>query len=346
MGIITALVIAGVAAAGAAGAAYAKKSAADKAAHAQKSALTGQKKILQDELSFDRINQAATDADRLRANNRLQLQQEIDPELAKLRQLGKEKLLAESQRPNESLQSTQVANTLFNENGKQDPRLEALKSSIINRAQEEIAAGATLPPQFQADLVRAGVQQGSQAGFATDAKTVGGTIARALGIGGEQLKVARENQATHLAGAATNLEESRARILGSIFPTIAASEQARRQDAASAFGIGEATLPESGLTGREAANIQQNRGNTLLRIRGQRGQISAQQAQAQGEATAAYIGAGTSFATSALGAFGGGGAGGILGSVQGGNGGGGFKANPSPGGGGGYSSDFYNYGSQ
>jgi hypothetical protein len=319
------LVIAGVAAAGAAGAAYAKKKAADKSAHAQKNALKGQKKILQEELSFDRINQAATDADRLRAENRLALQKEVDPELAQLRQLGKEKLLAESQRPNESLQGTQIANALFKENAVEDPRLEALKSSIINRAQEEIAAGSTLPPSFQAELVRAGVQQGSQAGFKTDAKTVGGTIARALGIGGEQLKVARENQAVNLAGAATNLDQSRAQILSSIFPTIAASEQTRRQNAASEFGVGEATLPESGLTGREAANIQQNRGNTLLKIRGQRGQISAQQAAAQGEATAAYIGAGASFATSALGGFGGGGgaggAGGMLGMVKGGTGG-------------------------
>lgn len=315
MGIITALVIAGVSAAAVAGSAYAKKKAADKGAAAQQNALKGQKKILQDELSFDRINQAATDADRLRAENRLALQKEIDPELAQLRQLGKEKLLEETKRPNESLQSTQVANALFKENAQEDPRLEALKSSIINRAQEEIAAGSTLPPSFQAELVRAGVQQGAQAGFKTDARTVGGTIAKALGIGGEQLKVARENQAVNLAGAATSLDQSRANILGSIFPTIAAAEQTRRQNAAAEFGIGESTLPESGLTGREAANIQQNRGNTLLKIKGQQGQIRAQQAAAQGEATAAYIGAGASFATSALGSFGG--PGGILGAVKG-----------------------------
>lgn len=266
-------------------------------------------------MSFDRINQAATDADRLRAENRVALQKEIDPELAQLRQLGKEKLLQEAQRPNESLESTQVAHALFNENAKEDPRLEALKSSIINRAQEEIAAGATLPPSFQAELVRAGVQQGAQAGFATDARTVGGTIAKALGIGGEQLKVARENQAVNLAGAATNLDQSRAQILGSIFPTIAASEEARKRSAAAEFGIGDTTLPESGLTGREAAGIQQNRGNTLLKIKGQQGQIKAQQAAAQGEATAAYIGAGASFATSALGAYGG--PGGMLSKVKG-----------------------------
>lgn len=305
MGVITAIV---VAAAATAATAYVKKKSADKAATAQKNALKGQKKILQDELSFGRVNQAATDADRVRAENRLALQKEIDPELAQLRQLGKEKLLEEAERPAESLESTQIANALFRENVQEDPRLEALKSSIINRAQEEIAAGSTLPPSFQAELVRAGVQQGAQAGFATDARTVGGTIAKALGIGGEQLKIARENQAINLAGAVTNLDESRAQILGSIFPTVAASEQARKQNAAAAFAIGESTLPESGLTGREAAAIQTNRGNTLLKIRGQRGQISAQQAAAQGEATAAYIGAGASLAGGIAGAYGQGGA--------------------------------------
>lgn len=321
MGLITALVIAGVAAAGAAASAYAKKKAADKGAKIQQTALKGQKKILAEELSFERINQAATDADRLRAENRLALQKEIDPELAQLRQLGKEKLLEEAERPDESLQSTQIANALFRENVQEDPRLEALKGSIINRAQEEISAGATLPPAFQAELVRAGVQQGAQAGFATDARTVGGTIAKALGIGGEQLKMARENQAINLAGAATNLDASRAQILGSIFPTIAAQEDARRRNSAAEFGIGDTTIPESGLTGREAAGIQQNRGNTLLKIRGQQGQVAAQKAAAQGEATAAYIGAGASFATSALGAYGGG-AGGMLGMVKGSGGGG------------------------
>ncbi|NOS67898.1 MAG: hypothetical protein HOO67_06095 [Candidatus Peribacteraceae bacterium] len=309
MGVVTALLVAGaaVAAAGAAGSAYSKKSAADKAAVAQKNALKGQERILKDELSFDRINQAATDADELRANNRKQLQERVDPELAKLRQLGKERLLSEAQRPNESLESTQVAKTLFEENAQADPRLTALKDSIINRAQQELSAGASLPPEFQAELVRSGVEQGSQAGFRVDNRTVGGTIARALGIGGVQLQQQRQQEATRLAGAATNLQESRAGILASIFPSIKAAEEERRKNAITDFGIGDSTLPESGLSGREAAGIQQNRGNTLLKIRGERGKVSAQQALAAGEANASYIGAGTSFVTSALGAYGGGG---------------------------------------
>jgi hypothetical protein len=308
MGVVTALVIAGaaIAAAGAAGSAYAKKKAGDKAIKQQERALTGQKRILRDELSFERLNQAATDADRLRAKNRLALQEEIDPELAQLRQLGKEQLLRETSRSNESLGSTQVANKLVEENINADPRIEALKDSIIGRAQEELDAGSTLPPEFQADLVRAGVSEGGQAGFRPTAKTIGGSITRALGIAGEQLKQGRQQQAVSLAGAATNLTESRANILSSIFPTVKASEDARKRDAAAAFGIGDSTLPESGLTGREATTIQQNRGNTLLKIRGKRGDLKAQKAINAGEANAAYIKAGASFASSSLGAFGGG----------------------------------------
>lgn len=324
MGVITSLLIAGaaVAAAGAAGAAYSKKRAADKAAVAQKNALKGQQRILKDELSFERINQAATDADELRARNRKELQERIDPELAQLRQLGKERLLDEARRPNESLESTQVAKALFEENVEADPRLTALKDSIIQRAQQELSAGATLPPEFQSELVRAGVEQGSQAGFRVDNKTVGGTIARALGLGGIQLQQQRQQQAVGLANAATGIQESRANILASIFPSIKAAEEERRKNAITDFGIGESTLPESGLTGREAAAIQQNRGNTLLKIRGERGKVSAQQALAAGEANAAYIGAGTSFVTSALGAYGGGG--GAIGGATGGGGGGGY----------------------
>jgi len=306
VGVVTAIVAAGVTAAAAAGSAYLKKKAGDKAASAQQSALKGQKKILSEELSFERVNQAATEADRLRAQNRLALQKEIDPELAKIRQLGKEQLLAEVSRPNESLGSTQVANQLVEENLKSDPRLEALKDSIIGRAQQELDAGATLPPEFQADLVRAGVTQGASAGFRPESASIGGSITRALGLGGEQLKQARQQQAVNLAGAADSLTASRAAILGSIFPTVKASEDARKADAAAAFGIGESTLPESGLTGREAANIQVNRGNTLLQIRGKAGDIKAQQAINAGEANAAYVGAAGSFASGALGAISGG----------------------------------------
>ena len=312
------MVIAGaaVAAAGAAGSAYAKSKAADKAAAAQKNALKGQKKILEEELSYGKVNQQAVAAERQRAKDRIALQEEIDPELAQLRQLGKEQLLAQAKQPGASQQSVQVANQLFAEFQKPDQGLEKLKDQIISKAQEDLNRGATLPPEYQAELVRAGITAGSQAGLKTAQSTIGGKVTQALGSAGVNLEQQRTAEAAGLANTANNLEQSRAKLLESIFPTISQSEATQRQVAASTFGIGEQTLPQAGLTGQEAANLQINKGNTLMKIRGKRGAISAQQALAHGEANAAYIQAGASFANSALGAYGGGGTSGI-GSIMG-----------------------------
>lgn len=318
MGVATALVIAAaaVAAVGAAGAAYAKKNAADKAAGAQQSALKGQEKILGEELSRGRLNQEALAAERERAKNRIALQEEIDPELAAMRKLGKQQLLEQSQIPNASKESVQVAKQLFAENIQPSTGLEKLKDQIIGRAQEKLAQGATLPPEFQAELVRAGVSQGAQAGLKPTQSTVGGRLYQALGSAGVALQAQREQQAAGLAQTATGLQESRARILESIFPTITNAETSARQNAAANFGVGEETLPQAGLTGAEAANLQINRGNTLLKIRGKKGAIEAQRQLATGEANAAYVKAGAQFANSALGAYSGGGGGGGGGGMQ------------------------------
>ncbi len=316
IGVATALVIAGaaVAASRAAGAAHAKSKAADKAAEAQKNALKGQKKILEEELSYGKVNQQAVQAERQRAKDRIALQEEIDPELAQLRQLGKEQLLAQAKQPGASQQSVQVANQLFAEFQKPDQGIEHLKDQIISKAQEDLNRGATLPPEYQAELVRAGITAGSQAGLKTAQSTIGGKVTQALGAAGVNLEQQRTQEAAGLAGVANNLEQSRAKLLESIFPTISQSEATQRAVAASTFGIGEQTLPQAGLTGQEAANLQINKGNTLMKIRGKRGAISAQQALAHGEANAAYINAGSQFASSALGAYGGGGGG--IGSIM------------------------------
>jgi hypothetical protein len=307
MGVITAIAIAGVAAAATVGAAYAKKSAADKAASAQKTALKGQAKILNDEMSYDRVNQAAVQAERDRAKARIALQEETDPELAQLRQLGKQQLLAQAQQPEASRESVQVAKQLFEENIKPSEGLEKLKDQIIGKAQERLNQGATLPPEFQAELVRAGVSQGAQAGLKPTQSTVGGRLYQALGSAGIALQAQREQEAQSLAQTATGLQESRAKILESIFPTISQTEATQKNNAATNFSIGDQTLPQAGLTGAEAANLQINRANTLLKIRGKRGDIAAQQAIAGGEANASYIKAGGQLATGALGAYSGGG---------------------------------------
>lgn len=127
IGVVTSLV---VVAAVAAGSAYLKGQAAKKAGAAQKDALKNQEAILQRKLDPAALNRLAITMDRERALNRRRLQEEIDPELAQLRQKGKEELLKEFGTPDASRQTTQLANQLFSENVPSDPRMEALKDTI------------------------------------------------------------------------------------------------------------------------------------------------------------------------------------------------------------------------
>lgn len=314
MGVATALIVAGSAAAVAAGASAAaaeqKRKAASKAGDAQKTALKGQAKILEEELSYSKVNQQALQAERNRAKERIALQESIDPELAELRKLGKQQLLDQAKRPEASQQSVQIAKQLFGEFQKPDEGLERLKDQIISKAEESLKAGATLPPEYQAELVRAGITSGAQAGLKPVQQTIGGPVSQALGAAGVNLAAQRTAEGAGLARTASDLVSSRARLLESIFPTISQSEANQRAIAAGTFAIGESTLPQAGLTGAEAAQLQINKGNTLLNIRGKRGAIDAQRALAQGEARAANYEAAGQFASSigglASGGFGGG----------------------------------------
>lgn len=300
MGVVTALV---VTAAVVAGSAYLKGAAAKKAGEAQTKALGEQEKILQNKLDPAALNRLAQTLDRERALSRRALQEEIDPELAQLRQKGKEELLREFGTPDASRQTTQVSNQLFNENIKADPRMEALKDSIINKAQADLDAGATLPPEYQAELVRSGLSTGAGSGVGVSRNQVGGVTSRLLGSAGIQLGQQRVAEAQQLTNTANNLTTSRANILSSIFPTIKATEDAKIARAAGAFQIGESTLPQSGISGSDAVNLEVARRNAMIAARGQKGVINANLAIAQGNENAAYLQAAGSVASGAVGAY-------------------------------------------
>lgn len=304
IGVVTALVVGVVAAGAVAGSAAAKRSAAKKAAGAQKKALSEQESILRRKLDPGALNRLAIQFDTERATNRRKLQEQQDPELAKLRDMGKQQLLEEFSRPESSRQSNQVANQLFQENIEQDPRLEALKDSIISKAQEDFDRGASLPAEFQAELVRSGIAAGAGSGIGVSRNQVGGVTSRLLGGAGIQLEAQRVAEAQQLANTAQNLTASRASILSSIFPTVKAAEDAKLARAGAAFQIGESTMPQAGLSGADAINLEVSRRNAQIAARGQRGVINAQNAIARGEANAAYIQAAGQAASAGIGAYG------------------------------------------
>src|SRR5262245_44296730 len=133
MGVATTLAIgAGVAAVGAGASAAVQKNSADKAASAQKKALKRQQSILDQQLNPDVVNQAARKADEERARNRLALQEQIDPELAQTREIGKEQVRQTAQ----GNAAGRIEDQLFREQFQADPRVEALKDELLSRAQE------------------------------------------------------------------------------------------------------------------------------------------------------------------------------------------------------------------
>lgn len=297
---------AAVVVAGTAAAAYAQKRAADKAAGAQKKAIGQQEALLRKKLDPEALNRLAQQFDQERAKNRLALQKEVDPQIADLREYSKDQLLKLAKQPLESRQTSQVANQLFQENIRPDERMERLKDTIIQRAQADFDEGANLPPEFQAELVRSGLQTGAQAGIGTGQRAIGGTTARLLGGAGLALKSQRAQEGAMLAGTADALARSRQQLLANIFPSVAAKEAAEIQRAGAGLQLSEALLPESGLSGVQATDIEIARTKGKANLLGQRGQVAAGQAQAQGQFNAALIGAATSGLTGGIGMAGGG----------------------------------------
>lgn len=293
-------------AAAAAASAVVKKKAADKAAKAQKKGLETQAALLKknDPVS---LNKAAIMADEERAKRRLDLQKEIDPELAAIREQSKKTMQKFAETSPEERASGQLARTLYEEVKAPDQKTEQIKDQLLSAAQQELSAGATLPPEFQAELVRSGLNTGSQAGLAIDKNVIGGGVARMLGAGGIQLQKERQQQAMALTQQAENLKRSRVDILSSVFPKLRDLETSNLNEARQSFGLAEAALPESGFGGTELVNLKLGMMKNQMQLAQSKANLKAQQAQAKGQFVGELIGAGASAVGGVAGGFMGGG---------------------------------------
>jgi len=304
MAVITAVAI-GAAATAAAGAysAVEYKKAADKSADAQKKAVVSQEKLLK-KLDPDTLNALAQKFDKSRAQNRIALQKEIDPEVGQIRELSKKALLERALTPKDQRESNTLASRLYNEVKDEDPRLVALKDSILAKAKSELEAGASLPPEFQSELVRAGLETGAQSGIGLGKNAVGGGIARMLGAAGIQLEQQRQQSALQLTGAAQDLTNSRINILSSVFPRLRELEAADRNEEIANLQLAESMLPESGLSGQEAVNIQIGKSKAKAALIQQRANIKGGEAQAQAQFNSSLAQTGAQFVSTAAGAYG------------------------------------------
>jgi hypothetical protein len=261
----------------------------------QKKGIDTQTKYLKKNFNPQKLAELSLKYDKGFLQRRMDMQKEFDPELAEMRELGKKQLLDQARMDPSSLQSTKTANQLFRENINEDPKSAELRARLISQATKNLDAGAELPPEFQAELLRSGLNAGNQAGIKTDKRTIGGPVARLLGGAGVQLQQQRENQAMNLASSADASAQSRAKILSNIFPAVAAVEHQNAQRAGSAFALGQETMPSAGLTGREVLGLDISQKQGIMGLIQGKSDLRAQHKLAQSRMLGNVVGSAMSF---------------------------------------------------
>lgn len=293
MGFITA----GVAIAAATAAAVAKKKASDKASKAREEALNGLEL-----LDIPALDDAAKLADKSSYEGRLKLQRDADPLSAEARATGLRGLTENVDTPNDAKALSYVDRIA---EGADDPALEKLRQSLILDAQEAIEAGATIPADVQAELVRAGLETAGAGGLPADRQGASGqTLRRMTGAAGLALKQQRAAQAGQQAQVAASLQQTRANILGSLIPQIQTITMGKSARADAAFRAGASQTPEAyGLTGSDVTNLGvENTKMQNYKTLGL-GDVRAQKALAQGDMTSSIIGSVGTAAAGGLGAY-------------------------------------------
>lgn len=218
-------------------------------------ALEKQRQFVFDQLSPGKINTAATNADVERAKNRLGLQAITDPELLKQRYLSQEQITKQLLGL-EGGDADKVASVAASEAVAGTPRLNEVRDKLIDAALDELKAGATLPPDVQAELVQSGLEKTGQMSGAATTEGFGGQILRKL-IGGAalQLKAQRQERAAALSETAQNMDVKRQQILQALFPNLARTQIGKLQASQGVLQQSNQMVPEAGLGGTDIANL-------------------------------------------------------------------------------------------
>jgi hypothetical protein len=281
----------------------------------QRKAIEEARQFLYSELDPAKINQQALIADLESAKNRLAAQAEIDPDLlrtryeteARLRQMA-----AEAGQASDAVARQATAEALA-EGG--DTAAQA-KQALIDAALGELNLGATLPPDVQSELVRAGLEKTGMTVGAATPEGIGGLMTRrVLGTGALELQQRRQQTAAALLGQAQNLESARAGILQNLFPALASTDAAKIATQGGLLQLSNQMLPSAGLSGGDIANLWLARVGASTSLAREGAEVGARGSLAATQAWQPAIGAASTFASNALptfqsAVFGGGGGGG------------------------------------
>jgi hypothetical protein len=289
--------------------AYSKGQAAKKAANMRIAALDQVK-----ELDIPGIQTAAQKADTERFKGSLELQRKEDPMAAEARAKGLAGVVESVSGSEDQSSKTALERALETQNLTAE-QTTLLKQTLLENAKTALAQGASLPPEFQAELVRTGLEQTSTAGLTPDRQGASGqTLRKLVGSAGLQLQEQRRQQAIGTVAAVDQSNLSQASILSNLAQSFQALIGSRAQRATNAANVGQSLLPAFGLTGGDTSNLMVANTNLKNSVTLAKGDAIAQKALASGAMKAELAGV----AASAVGGLGTGGmtGSGILGAGQ------------------------------
>jgi hypothetical protein len=247
-------------------------------------ALQKQRTYVYNNLNPAVIAPMASAQDALLAQNRLALQGQIDPNLLNSRYAAEAGISSQLGQIGAGPASA-VANTAAGEALAATPGMDQAKAALIDAANKELKAGATLPPDVQAQLVQTGLEQSGMATGGASGQGMGGTVLRTiLGTAGLNLQAQRQQQATNLITQAQNLTNSRAQILQGLFPNLNSTQLANLGATQGALSQSNSMVPQAGLSGTDVANLWLARVGATNSLTQQAAQVGAQGAMGMGQA--------------------------------------------------------------
>lgn len=208
-------------------------------------------------LDANELNRISSAQTRQQFADSIKSQQELDPTFAALREKGGQAVLL-------GLTQDASGNTYADKSAKEiSASLASGKGShdeiigqLLDRVKADLNAGATLPPEFQAELVKSGLESAGQQGLNIDGRGASGVQTRELlGSAGLALKQQREANARQNLGAADTLRQSRQSALERLAELDSNMRGAKITRGAAGIGIGNQNMPTVGMSGTDAANI-------------------------------------------------------------------------------------------
>ena len=277
-------------------------SSAKKITKMQLQALEDARNFLFSNLDPSVVGSSALAADISNAKNRLAEQATLDPDLLASRYETEgriRKQAGELGLTSKAVQDQAVAEAL----GSPSTAAQG-KQALIDAALNELSAGATLPSDVQAELVKAGLEKGGMVTGTAEGRGTGGRVTRELiGSAGLALKQQRQQQAAALLGQAQNLENSRSQILGQLFPSLAQTQLGVLGGEQSVLNQSNAIMPNAGLSGSDVANLWLARVGASSALSRDAANVAARGAQGVAQAWQPAIGAASNFAANALPTF-------------------------------------------